>query len=133
MQSLGSLRPGPPTSTDTSAEARSRCKLYAYARGPLYAKLPARFPPLYEQLLLSYRWAEVDLPSFTLLANSPGEGLSGLRQLVMKEKGLARRPLPIACQGLAGAGVAGAGVGVVDLLKSKLTLGAVRAPSSVLK
>lgn len=47
----------------------------AYALEPLYAKLPARFPPLYEQLLLSYRWAEVDLQSFTLLANSPGEGL----------------------------------------------------------
>ncbi len=27
----------------------------------LYAKLPARFPPLYERLVLSYRWAEVDL------------------------------------------------------------------------
>jgi len=45
----------------------------AYALEPLYAKLPARFPRLYEQLLLSYRWAEVDLQSFTLLANSPGE------------------------------------------------------------
>jgi len=24
---------------------------------PLYSRLPARFPPLYEQLVLSYRWA----------------------------------------------------------------------------
>jgi len=28
---------------------------------PLYAKLPARFPKLFELLILSYRWAEVDL------------------------------------------------------------------------
>jgi len=27
----------------------------------VYARLPARFPPLFEQLVLSYRWLEVDL------------------------------------------------------------------------
>ena len=43
---------------------------------PLYAKLPARFPPLFEGLVLSYRWAEVDLQTYTLLANPPGQGLS---------------------------------------------------------
>lgn len=36
---------------------------------PLYAVLPGRFPPLYESLVLHYRWADVDLQSFTLLAN----------------------------------------------------------------
>jgi hypothetical protein len=41
----------------------------------IYSQLPARFPQLYEQLVLSYRWAEVDLKSFTLLANPPGPGL----------------------------------------------------------
>jgi hypothetical protein len=66
----------------------------AYALEPLYTKLPARFPPLYEQLLLSYRWAEVDLQSFTLLANSPGEGLSGLLQHIMKDKGLWETLIP---------------------------------------
>jgi len=55
---------------------------------PLYAKLPARFPPLYEQLVLSYRWADVDLQPFTLLANPPGNGLSGLLQRVISDKGL---------------------------------------------
>lgn len=45
---------------------------------PLYAKLPARFPSLYEELILSYRWDEVFLPNFTLIANPPGEDLSGL-------------------------------------------------------
>jgi hypothetical protein len=46
----------------------------------LYIKLPARLPRLYEQLILSYRWAEVDLGRFTLLANPPGEGFDGLLQ-----------------------------------------------------
>src|SRR5215469_2156711 len=45
---------------------------------PIYAKLPARFPPLYERLVLSYRWAEIDLELFTLLANPPGFDLSRL-------------------------------------------------------
>lgn len=45
---------------------------------PLYSKLPARFPPLFERLVLSYRWAEVDLQLFTLLANPPGVGLNKL-------------------------------------------------------
>ena len=44
----------------------------------IYARLPARFPPLYERLVLSYRWAEVDLDRFRLFANPPGENLQGL-------------------------------------------------------
>jgi hypothetical protein len=54
----------------------------------LYAQLPARFPPLYEQLVLSYRWAEVDLGSFRLVANLPGADLSGLLREISKDKGL---------------------------------------------
>jgi hypothetical protein len=49
---------------------------------PLYAKLPARFPPLYEQLVLSYRWADVDLRDYELLANPPGEGLRNLLRCI---------------------------------------------------
>lgn len=45
---------------------------------PIYAHLPARFPPLYEKLVLSYRWAEVDLGSYRLRANGPGPDLGGL-------------------------------------------------------
>jgi hypothetical protein len=44
---------------------------------PIYAKVPARFPRLFERMLLSYRWAEVHLPSFTLFGNPPGTDLSG--------------------------------------------------------
>ena len=55
---------------------------------PVYAKIPARFPPLYEKLVLSYRWAQVYLPSFSLLANPPGPDLNGLLQEITKDKGL---------------------------------------------
>jgi hypothetical protein len=61
---------------------------------PLYGKLPARFPPLYEQLILSYRWAEVDLQSFRLLANPPGANLDGLLAEIEKDKGLTERLIP---------------------------------------
>jgi hypothetical protein len=46
--------------------------------GPIYSKLPAKFPHLYELLVLSYRWAEVDLRVFTLMANPPGPSLNRL-------------------------------------------------------
>ncbi len=49
----------------------------------LYAKLPARFPPIYEQLVLSYRWAEVDLRLFRLLPNPPGSDLKGLQEEII--------------------------------------------------
>jgi hypothetical protein len=45
----------------------------------LYQKLPDRFPPLYEELVLSYRWFEADLHGYiTLLANAPGPTLRPL-------------------------------------------------------
>lgn len=56
--------------------------------GALYAKLPARFPPLYEKLVLTYRWAEVDLGHFTLLANPPGPDLSRLLGEICKDPAL---------------------------------------------
>jgi len=44
----------------------------------LYNELPARFPPLYESLILSYRWALVGVEAFQLLPNEPAEDLSPL-------------------------------------------------------
>src|SRR5262249_44612083 len=44
----------------------------------IYSELPGRFPPLFERLVLSYRWAEVDLQLYTLIANPPGRGLRAL-------------------------------------------------------
>lgn len=60
----------------------------------LYAKLPARFPPLYEELVLSYRWAQVDLQTFSLLANPPGPKLDGLLGEISKDKGLWQALVP---------------------------------------
>ncbi len=54
----------------------------------LYSRLPARFPPLFELLLLSYRWAEVDLRLYTLLANPPGPDLTGFFTQLSKDKAL---------------------------------------------
>jgi hypothetical protein len=53
---------------------------------PLHAKLPGRFPPLYEQLVLTYRWADVDLVSYRLLGNPIGPNLSGLLDKMLKDK-----------------------------------------------
>lgn len=55
---------------------------------PIYARLPARFPPLFENLLLKYRWAEVDLQQYRLLANPPGKDLQGFFQEMSRDKGL---------------------------------------------
>jgi hypothetical protein len=52
---------------------------------PVYSKLPARFPRLFERLVLSYRWAEVDLQSYRLLANPPGPGLGALLREMSKD------------------------------------------------
>src|SRR3954467_11066422 len=40
-----------------------------------------RLPHRHEQLILSYRWAEVDLGYYRLLANLPGPDLSGFAHL----------------------------------------------------
>jgi hypothetical protein len=53
---------------------------------PLYAKLPARFPPLYEQLVLTYRWADVDLGTYRLLGNPLGPSVLGLLDKMLKDK-----------------------------------------------
>jgi hypothetical protein len=54
----------------------------------IYSNLPRRFPPLFELLLLSYRWAEVDLQLYRLIANPPGNNLSGFLERMSKDRGL---------------------------------------------
>jgi hypothetical protein len=53
---------------------------------PLYSKLPARFPRLFEGLVLAYRWTEVDLEFYRLLPNPPGEDLGGLFAAMSKDR-----------------------------------------------
>ena len=52
----------------------------------LYNALPARFPPLYEKLILVYRWADVDLQLFTLFANPAGQNLQPLLKRISADK-----------------------------------------------
>ena len=52
----------------------------------IYAKLPARFPKLFERLVLSYRWAEVHLDTFTLFPNHAKSGLSGWLRETSRDK-----------------------------------------------
>lgn len=52
---------------------------------PLYARLPGRFPPLFEQLVTAYTWeSEVDLGPLRLLPNPPGTSLAGLEEAVFR-------------------------------------------------
>jgi hypothetical protein len=52
---------------------------------PLYARLPGRFPPLFEQLVTGYTWeSEVDLGPLRLLPNPPGPTLAGLEEAVFR-------------------------------------------------
>lgn len=60
----------------------------AQALETIYAKLPARFLRLCEKLVLTYRWVEVDLQLFRLIANPPSEDLSGLLAQISKDPGL---------------------------------------------
>lgn len=52
----------------------------------IYQKLPAKFPRLYERLVLNHRWADVDLESHTLMANPLGTGLDRLFLELSKDK-----------------------------------------------
>jgi len=68
----------PPGKTGCERWAPVKCKTDRQYLDALYSKLPARFPPLYELLALSYRWEEVDIRRCTLLANPAGPDLGGL-------------------------------------------------------
>ena len=61
---------------------------------PVYQALPGPFPPLFEELLLSYRWATVDLDAVELLANPLSPALNGFVDQVLRDRGLADALLP---------------------------------------
>jgi len=54
-----------------------------------YARIPVRFPALFEKLLLSYRWQRSCLDEIRLLANPPGPGLRKFEQEIRKDTFLA--------------------------------------------
>lgn len=55
---------------------------------PLYAKLSAQFPPLFERLLLTFRWADVSLDKYSLMANPAGHDLGGFFDVISHDRGL---------------------------------------------
>lgn len=60
----------------------------------LYAKLPARFPPLFERLLLTFRWAKVDLKTYTLMANPLDSDFQAFFTEISGDRGLWEVLLP---------------------------------------
>jgi hypothetical protein len=75
------------------------------ALSALTVRLPSRFPPLYEQLVIAYRWPEpADLGPFALLSNPPGPDLAGLAAGIFRDPALtdpllAAAQLPFALAG----------------------------------
>ena len=63
----------------------------------LYANLPARFPPLYERLVLTYRWAEIDLRLLRLLPNPPGPNLAALSEEFSRHRAMQEILFPNKC------------------------------------
>jgi hypothetical protein len=53
--------------------------------GRIYDRIPRPFPDLYERLVLSYRWLEVNLEAFVLHANPPGPTLAGLADEIFRD------------------------------------------------
>jgi len=53
--------------------------------GPLYQRLSCRFPPLYERLVLSYRWLDVDLGLLELFGNPPEQGFDLLAERIFRD------------------------------------------------
>ena len=56
----------------------------------LEARLPARLPPLYRQLILTYRYPRATTGGVCLLANPPSPGLAGLEAAMFRDALLSR-------------------------------------------
>jgi hypothetical protein len=94
---LTSLDEAPPeldNGRDDSKWAIQKWKPAAVATEPsaldeLYDILPGRFPPLYERLVLTYRWLDVRLDGVVrLFANPPGPSLKALLSEITVDAGL---------------------------------------------
>jgi hypothetical protein len=72
----------------------------------IYSEIPFKFPPLYERLVLTYRWyrSELDvfetfnyrsgLNTFDIFGNPQGSGLNGLREVLFGDSALTETCLP---------------------------------------
>ena len=61
---------------------------------PLYQRIEGTFPLLYESLLLSYRWLEVDLKLLRLFANPPDHDFAELSETIFADRALAEVLIP---------------------------------------
>lgn len=52
----------------------------------LYQSIPLRFPPLFEQLLLTYRWSNVSTALFALYDHPPGNDSLGFKGAISSDK-----------------------------------------------
>jgi hypothetical protein len=84
----GALAVGEPSQSGRVAWRPRRTHTDPKQLNALYGKLPARFPPLFERLLLSFRWAEVSLHSYSLMANPMGSDLEGFFEQISVDPGL---------------------------------------------
>lgn len=60
----------------------------------LYSMLPAKFPPLYEKLLLSYRWQEIDLGILRLLESPEEQDFTGITDAIFRDTALSESLIP---------------------------------------
>lgn len=78
---------------DFDEYGREPWQVFPVTTGPtaldsLHAALPGPPPPLYQRLVLSYRWPQLDIGICTLLANPAGPDLSGLLAQMQGDQGL---------------------------------------------
>ena len=91
---IGTLALGPPNDYGHVAWRPRRTEPQASLMESIYSRLPAKFPPLFERLLITFRWADVSLDRYTLMANPPGSDLEGFFQGISKDPGLWKALIP---------------------------------------
>ena len=85
---VGALAVGTPSEIGSVAWRPRRISPDPVLLESLYGKLPAKFPPLFERLLLTFRWAEVSLDRYSLMANPIGPDLEGFFGEISRDRGL---------------------------------------------
>jgi len=90
----GALAVGPPSDAGLVAWRPQRTDVSPVLLDGLYGRLPAKFPPLFETLLLTFRWAEVSLDRYSLMANPLGPNLDGFFKEISKDSGLWESLIP---------------------------------------
>src|SRR5205809_3675330 len=61
---------------------------------PIQSRLPASLPPLFEQLLIHYRWSDIYFDNFRFLPNPPGIGFDGFAAELFRDQDLMDVLLP---------------------------------------